>query len=230
LSPDQIQNLFQPFKQGDNSTSRKFGGTGLGLAISRRLAQMLGGDIEVRSRAGYGSHFILRIPTGPLEDVEMVDNARESMARPDAPAAAEANEARLWGRILLAEDGVDNQRLVSFHLRRAGAEVTIAGDGQVACELARRARARGEGFDLILMDMQMPVLDGYGATAQLRAEGFTCPIVALTAHAMSGDREQCLRAGCDDYLTKPIDRQLLIDSVCRVLTAWKRDPASAAAA
>ncbi|MCU1675578.1 MAG: Histidine kinase, partial [Frankiales bacterium] len=125
LTPEQTRKLFQPFSQADGSTSRRFGGTGLGLTISRRLANMLGGDIEIHSTPGQGSRFILAVPVGPLDGVEMVDNVREAMDRPDEDAAdGQADALRLRGRILLAEDGPDNQRLITFHLKQAGADVT----------------------------------------------------------------------------------------------------------
>jgi CheY-like chemotaxis protein len=131
-------------------------------------------------------------------------------------AAAPAVEGRLAGlRVLLAEDERDNQRLISTHLRRAGAEVTVVDHGQLAVESALYALVAGEPFHVVLMDMRMPVLDGYGATASLRARRYPGPIVALTAHAMSGDRDRCLRAGCDDYLSKPFKRAELVETVLR---------------
>ncbi len=205
--------LFTPFTQADASTTRKFGGTGLGLTISKRLAEMLGGDISVRSAQGQGSTFVLTLETGPLDGVPMLEDPREAHGRPAARRPARGAKQRLRGRILLAEDAPDSQRLLSFYLRRAGAEVAVAENGKVACEMALAAAAAGTSFDVILMDMQMPELDGYGAAAQLRAEGYSRPIIALTAHAMEGDREKCLRAGCDDFATKPIDPATLIETI-----------------
>ena len=214
LGPVEQQQVFTAFSQGDNSTTRRFGGTGLGLAISRRLARMLGGDITVESIVGQGSAFTLTIPTGNLADVELLE---QPLARtPEEAEEVEPQREHLTGRILLAEDGRDNQLLVTHYLHKAGAAVEVAADGALALAAAR---ANTPGFDLILMDMQMPKLDGYEVTRTLRAEGWTGPIVALTAHAMPGDREKCLAAGCDEYLTKPIDRQQLIRLCARMIAA-----------
>jgi PAS domain S-box-containing protein len=217
MSPEQTAGLFQPFTQGDSSVNRSFGGTGLGLAISKRLAEMLGGDIVVSSRLGKGSTFTLTIDAGPLEGVHKLLNPAEAVE--PSPAQAESTDGRNIGlngrRLLLAEDGRDNQRLISLLLTAAGAEVALAENGLTALDLARAAQRDAIPFDLILMDMQMPVMDGYEAARRLRAEGISTPIVALTAYAMSGDREKCLEAGCDDYLSKPIDRATLLRVVAR---------------
>lgn len=216
LSPDQIDRLFQPFSQADASTTRKFGGTGLGLSVSQRLARLLGGEITVKSRLGQGSVFTLRVETGPIDPAKMLLSAamREAeSAGTDEPRAC--NTAALPFRILLAEDGPDNQRLIRLILSRTGAEVELADNGRAAVEMVCRAASSDRPYDLVLMDMQMPELDGYGATSMLRQKGHTLPIIALTAHAMTGDREKCLAAGCDDYLTKPVDRQQLIETVRR---------------
>jgi CheY-like chemotaxis protein len=131
----------------------------------------------------------------------------------------------LRGRILLAEDGVDNQRLLSTILRRAGAEVVVVGDGQAAVDAALQSQAQGAPFALILMDMQMPVLDGYTATRQLRQQGWRTPIVALTAHAMEGDRDRCLAEGCDGYETKPVRAERLIEACRRFGVGLSDQPA-----
>ncbi len=216
LSREQAARLFQPFEQADNSTTRKFGGTGLGLVICQRLTRMMGGDISVDSLPGRGSSFTMTVSTGDLAGVRMFDGLTEAEIPEvgDAPKVAASAEP-LRCAVLLAEDGVDNQILVSTVLNKAGASVVVAENGRLAVERALAAAVSGSPFDVILMDMQMPELDGYGATAKLRQKGYRAPIIALTAHAMAGDRERCLNAGCDDYLTKPIHRTRLIESVRR---------------
>jgi PAS domain S-box-containing protein len=223
MTNEQISRLFQPFSQADASTSRRFGGTGLGLTICKRIIDQLGGEILVESEYGKGSVFRTIVPIGPLKDVKRSTQT----LRPLPPQKEKARPESLEGlncRILLAEDGPDNQRLLTFLLTKAGAHVTLAENGQVAVNLVleslsgpRRRRSDIHPFNVILMDMQMPVLDGYGATRQLREEGVSIPIIALTAHAMQGDRENCLAAGCDDYLTKPIDRHALCATIRRYM-------------
>ncbi len=226
IDPDNIDKLFKPFTQADNSTTRQFGGTGLGLTISRRLAELLGGEITVTSVPGEGSTFSLTVATG---DVDKLNSTTESVDAEDAATESKATSGRslpLYDRrILLVEDGGDNQRLMSMILERAGATVALAGNGEVAIELAMAAQDEGRTFDVILMDMQMPVLDGYEATRRLRTESYTGAIVALTAHAMSTDRQKCLDAGCDEYATKPVDRASLLDLLQRLCE--ERSPATA---
>jgi CheY-like chemotaxis protein len=217
MSSDQLSKLFRPFTQADSSTARRFGGTGLGLTICKRIASLLGGDVTVSSTPGIGTTFRVRLPTGPLAGVPMIEQpAGQSNVESTKPTATETEqEPQLNCRILLAEDGVDNQRLISFVLKRAGADVTLVDNGVAALEAALAARAVGDPFDVIVTDIQMPKMDGYALTRRLRAEHYTGPIIALTANAMGGDRERCLAAGCDDYAAKPIHRLELLSVIAR---------------
>jgi signal transduction histidine kinase/DNA-binding NarL/FixJ family response regulator len=210
LSKEKLEHLFTPFEQGDSSMSRRFGGTGLGLTISRKLARLMGGDIEVQSDPGEGSTFTFWCEVGSLEGAGWLHSPADLMSsrrRLGESANTNQEQTMLRGRVLLAEDGIDNQRLISLVLRKAGADVTLVDNGLKAVEQCQNAVENGLPFDLVLMDMQMPVMDGYSAAARLRSEGYKGLIVALTAHAMSGDKERCLRAGCDDFCTKPIEKR-----------------------
>jgi signal transduction histidine kinase/CheY-like chemotaxis protein len=214
MTAAQLEKLFCAFTQADASTTRRFGGSGLGLVISKRLAGLLGAELSVESSPGRGSAFRISIPTGPLAGVKMI----EGLAEAGAPDAVQRDGAHVPGlraesRILLAEDGYDNQVLISTYLVKAGATVKVVPDGRQAVEEALAAEAAGTPYDVILMDMQMPELDGYGATSKLRLSGYARPIVAITAHAMAGNRERCESAGCDDYLTKPVNRAHLVTTV-----------------
>jgi signal transduction histidine kinase/DNA-binding response OmpR family regulator len=214
LSAEGIENLFAPFTQADASMARRFGGTGLGLAISKRLAVMLGGDLEVQSTPGEGSTFSLILETGPLDGVAMLDDAKPTTPSADPSDSAESLPT-IQARVLLAEDTPDLQRLFAHYLRTAGADVELANNGVTACERALAATTAGNPFDVILMDMQMPDLDGEQATMRLRHAGYTGPIIALTAHTMPSEREKCLRAGCDEFLSKPSDPLTLIETIRR---------------
>ncbi|TAJ23479.1 MAG: response regulator [Planctomycetota bacterium] len=222
MEPEQQERLFHAFQQADTSTTRRFGGTGLGLAISQRLVQAMRGSIAVASRPGEGSTFRFEL-CFPLASAEQQP---QHATQPGAtPALVEL--PRLDGmRVLLAEDGLDNQRLIRSILTRQGARVQLAENGRVAVDSGFAALRRGEVFDVVLMDMQMPELDGYAATTQLRVGGYDGAIIALTAHAMEGDRKRCLAAGCDDYATKPIQRLALIP----LLAAWRGRRSERAAA
>ncbi|MFY9343367.1 MAG: CHASE domain-containing protein [Planctomycetota bacterium] len=238
MTTEQTERVFDAFEQADTSMSRRFGGTGLGLRISRSLARLLGGDIAVASTPGAGSTLTLTVATGPLDGVAMIDAVAASRAPiPAAPAAAEelqpttaAPQPLAGVRILLAEDGPDNQRLIAFHLRKAGAEVALADNGLLAVRALcggqeTAALANPVPVDIVLMDMQMPEMDGYTAAATLRARGCALPIVALTAHAMTGDREKCLAAGCSGYATKPIKKAALIRAVLEAVRGTVPQPA-----
>ena len=208
----QLERIFDPFVQADSSTTRKYGGTGLGLAISKRIAAALGGDLTAESEVGQGSTFRCAIATGSLEGVQMITGpTAEALTAPRARVPRGASPS-LTHRILVVDDGSSNRKLVSLVLRRAGAEVETAEDGQSALEIASIG-----SFDLILMDMQMPGMDGYTATTRLRERGVDCPIIALTAHAMKGDRERCLAAGCSGYLPKPVELDVLLATVAEAV-------------
>ena len=210
MTPDVMSKLFSAFTQADASVTRKFGGTGLGLSISQRLAQILSGEITVESEPGVGSRFYLTVAVG-LPAAAPSPAAPSSAAESPPVKKPPSMELLPAGtRILLVEDGPDNQRLISLLLKKAGAEVIMVDNGELGVRAAWEAKQSGGPFDVILMDMQMPVLDGYQATARLRQEGYTAPIIALTAHAMSGDRQKCLDAGCNDYALKPIERATLM--------------------
>ncbi len=219
MSQRQLDETFKPFTQADETMTRRFGGTGLGLTIGKALVEMLGGTLSAESEPGKGSIFRFTLDTGPLDGVPMMTDCHEAVSLlPHAPVEKkEQLPNNLSARILLCEDGPDNQRLIAFLLKKAGADVTVADNGQIGLDKALAARDAGKPFDVILMDMQMPVLDGYDATRHLRAAGYRNPIIALTAHAMVHDRQKCLDAGCNDYAPKPIDRAKLLTLIASYL-------------
>ncbi len=205
ISPEQSKKLFQPFTQADNSMTRKFGGAGLGLVISRKLAQALGGTVELkRSLPGFGSTFEISIIVSQVRENKISKINYFRQERLHSKKALPLYNLR----ILVVDDSKDNQFLISRLLRNSGAEVQTADDGLHGIQ-----EALSKNFDLILMDVQMPRLGGLEATLQLRQSKYTKPIIALTANALKGDREKCLQAGCNDYLTKPIQRHELIQTV-----------------
>jgi PAS domain S-box-containing protein len=217
MRPEEVARVFQPFTQADTSTTRRFGGSGLGLTISKRLAQLLGGDVAiVHTDPGVGARFRLTVAAPAPDNARMIDDQRCVVgALPAVSTSAGVPDAKLEGRILLAEDGPDNQRLISFLLKKVGAEVTIVENGTSAVDAALSAQGIENPFDVILMGMQMPVMDGYEATRILRARRYAGFIIALTAHAMASDRQKCLDAGCDDFISKPINRCALVEMLLR---------------
>jgi CheY-like chemotaxis protein/HPt (histidine-containing phosphotransfer) domain-containing protein len=210
IPPETVEKLCQPFVQADSSTSRKYGGTGLGLAIVRKLLESMGGELSISSELGKGSTFVITFRCDPVPGSDMLADPAEVVR--DAPHHADEAPKelpRLDGLdVLLAEDGPDNRRLITRLLEKAGANVVAAEDGREALR-----KFAEHVFDVVLMDIQMPVMDGYQAAHELRSRGYAGPILALTAHALTGERDRCIAAGCTDYLTKPIDRGVLISAV-----------------
>lgn len=222
MSDEVVQRLFQLFEQADRSTTRRFGGTGLGLAITRQLARLLGGDVTATSRPGEGSTFCATIATGPVDGVARVTDIAE--LPPEPASVAPPQRGSVAGmRVLIVEDGPDNQRLIGHILTRASCVTEAVDNGQACLD---RIAAAGDAFDVVLMDMQMPVVDGLAATRTLRERGCRMPIVALTASAMEADRTACMAAGCDAFLTKPIDRHELLRVLATVGTDAARGPGS----
>ncbi len=228
MTKPQLDKLFRPFEQGDSSTTRRFGGTGLGLSITKRLADILGGSLSVSSEFGVGSQFAFELPLSrvigsqwsiqaePPKTGPSIRKARPQTETPNPSALPPAD-----AKILLCEDNPDNQRVISFILKKAGWKIDLAENGQIALEMVRN-----RSYDLILMDMQMPSMDGYETTRELRARGIDLPIVAVTANAMSEDSGKCLDAGCDDYLSKPIDPATLVGMVRKLLSDRRQNPAA----
>ncbi|MBK8267306.1 MAG: PAS domain S-box protein [Planctomycetes bacterium] len=224
ISPASLSRLFQPFEQGDTSTTRRFGGTGLGLVISRRLARFMGGDIQVDSTPGIGSTFRAFVSAGPIDGPQRLspDQTDPVVTHPSRAIAPSATGDALQGcRILFAEDGLDNQLLISRLLEKSGANVRLVDNGRKALDAALAAWQKQEPFDVLLLDMLMPEMDGYEATRRLREAGYRGPIIALTASAMHQDRERCMESGCDWFAAKPIRRDELISIIARFFKAAK---------
>ena len=199
IAEDKLDIIFDSFSQANSNTTRDFGGTGLGLAITKSLAELLEGSVSVKSKSGQGSVFSLVIPAGvdPTKEPSLELESKE--VRP-----TDHQEQSFTGRVLVAEDNPSNQMLIKIMLQNMGLDVSTVGNGQEAVDCAC-----DQQFDMIFMDMQMPVMNGYEAAAALRKKKMTVPIVALTANAMKGDAEKCIKAGCDEYLPKPVNRKIL---------------------
>jgi PAS domain S-box-containing protein len=214
--------IFEPFSQEDTSTTRRFGGTGLGLTISRRLVKLMNGELFLVSTPGQGSSFSVVIPGG---DVAAEQTSYAVDGRSDTTTAC-VDKQSLSGHVLVVEDGPDNRKLIGLMLRRLGLEATFVEDGAAACETVEHCPSSIARFDLVLMDLQMPVMDGYQATRRLRDIGFDKPVIALTADAMQGTRERAMAAGCDDFLTKPIAFDKLSSGLSRYLLPGEARPAA----
>ncbi len=223
VAEDKQQAIFDPFVQADSGVTRKFGGTGLGLAISRRFAQALGGDITMRSELGKGSVFTVKIDTGPLDGIRMLEPQEALEASEEIAAKSQSRWKFPSARVLVVDDGDENRELVTVVLEEIGLQVEGAENGAVAIEKALR-----EDFAVIYMDVQMPVMDGLTATRQLRERGLKTPIIALTAHAMKGFEEEIMQGGFSGYLTKPIDIDVMIRKLAELLRARSLDAEDAA--
>jgi len=212
MTNEQAAKVFNPFVQADASVTRRFGGTGLGLSISKRFAEALGGVITVASKPGKGSTFTATIETGPIKNIRVISDG-EATAQEARVTQTLGIEVKLPPcRILVADDVEANRKLIKLVLASAGAELELATNGQEAYEMARDG-----DFDMIIMDMQMPVMDGFTAVRKLRHEGFDKPIFAFTADAMKGSEEACRDAGCSGFLTKPIDLDKVLHTVAEVI-------------
>tara|TARA_R110002049_G_scaffold2743_4_gene21127 strand:- start:72646 stop:75495 length:2850 start_codon:yes stop_codon:yes gene_type:complete len=219
IKDEYLESIFDPFVQADTSVTRRFGGTGLGLAISRRFARLMGGDIIANSVEGEGTEFIVTLNTGPLDDIRMLTPEEALMSNTQNENIQDANWHFPAGtRVLVVDDGAENRELVKIVLENVGLEISCAENGQEAVQQALVHR-----FDAILMDVQMPVMDGYQATINLRNEGLDVPIIALTADIMKGFEQKCLAAGFTSFLSKPVDIDKLIEVLAEKLNGSKID-------
>jgi len=197
IRPSQIDKIFNRFEQLDNGHARKYGGAGLGLYITRELVERMHGSINVESEPGVGSCFVVVIKAEQASAEQIENDQQLQRYVPEQ----ESRSGCYQGKVLLAEDNADNQNLVKMYLTKMGVQVSVANNGQEAVQLATE-----EVFNLILMDMQMPIMDGVEATKLIHGSGNEAPIVMLTANVMKDDMQQCRRVGCNGFLTKPIER------------------------
>ena len=211
MTAEQQAKIFDPFVQADSSVTRNFGGTGLGLAICEQIVESMGGQIQVTSQVGVGSIFSFEIDLEPTADAALITHSQYNARVTVAGSSHQKIKSLPAGNILLVDDGVANRKLIKLILEKAGCSVEEAVNGKVAYE-----KALAGDYDVVLMDMQMPVMDGYQATSKLRQAGYAKHIIALTANTMLGDKEKCRKAGCDDFIPKPVE----IDSLLRTLLPY----------
>ncbi|MCA9112206.1 MAG: response regulator, partial [Planctomycetaceae bacterium] len=219
IPQDAVERLFQPFEQIDVSSTRSIGGSGLGLAISRNLVSMLGGELTVESEVGKGSTFRFGIETGPLNDVDWVEPGEEVFRGEKDKEPQKL--PKLFGNLLAIDDRPEIRFLIREFVESAGGMLETAQNGKEGVERWSAARENNLEFDGILLDIQMPIMDGYETARTLRSEGYKGPIIALSANAMAGDREKALHAGCDDFVTKPINRTELVGKLAEWLGGAK---------
>lgn len=229
IPKDKIEKIFESFSQADTTTTRKYGGTGLGLSISRQLARMLGGDLFAESELGHGSTFIAQVETGEVNLGECVtleqyqseiNESFTAIKRKDETAAIKREQSQLL-KILVVDDVIDNRRLLKFLLGKMNLTCDFAENGEEAVDKIFLSMTSTRPYELVFMDMQMPIMDGITAARTVREENFTGAIVALTANAMPQDRARCLEAGCEEFLTKPIDRNALTAVVERMIARFQ---------
>lgn len=213
IAAEKLDYVFEPFAQIENesSTDRQFGSTGLGLSITRHIAELLGGKVTVQSAITKGSTFSLYVPA-VVENKPLGSDRNISILKTAPAKTGNVMNIKLTGNVLVAEDSPTNQMLIELLLKKLGLGVEIVENGMQAVQSASAKK-----FDVILMDIQMPVMNGYEATRQIKKLGLTIPVIALTACAMKGDDQKCFAAGCSDYLTKPIDRKKLVETLAKYI-------------
>jgi signal transduction histidine kinase len=212
IPPEKLDTIFDAFTQGDGSTTRKYGGTGLGLTITRQVANLMGGDVTVTSEVGKGSTFTLTVPVNVISDGNQ--DARHLQELINENNENDDLNGKFSGRVLVVEDSLTNQMLIKLMLEKLGFVLTIAEDGFQAIDAMN-----GQVFDMIFMDMQMPNMNGYDATKKIRNLGIKTPVIAMTGSITHEDEKKCIEVGCDEYVSKPIDRNHLIKVISKYQTA-----------